>query len=171
MTSGDLTAGTSFLRLTCTLRARVVRLLLLFGLLLTLGACAPATDEASTSPITYAGAYDEVFSAVLGLVSQDTGVPGYNPGGINGYWRAPSGPWLITSSDRAVGLIAAQARSQAAGFIGSSAEADVHSVNIFVRDQGGDPPRTQVSVQGTARTRVLQNRLQIGLGERFERLE
>lgn len=137
-----------------------------FGLLL-LGACAPAADVARTPPAVYAGTFDEVFSAALQLVTQDPGVPAYNPGGINGYLRAPSGPWLVTSSDREAGLIAAQARSQAAGFIGSGAEPDVHSVNILVQALSSDPPRTQVTVQGTARTRVLQNRLQSGLNEHF----
>jgi hypothetical protein len=143
-----------------------------FGLLipLFLGACAPAADVAQTPPTTYAGPYDEVFSAALHLVTRDPGVPGYNPGGINGYWRAPSGPWLVTASDREAGLIAAQARSQAAGLIGSSAQPDVHSVNILVVPLSADPPRTQVTVQGTARSRLLQNRLQRSLTERFGRV-
>ncbi|WMT55936.1 hypothetical protein [Truepera radiovictrix] len=142
----------------------------LLGVLLALSACAPAADVAQTPPTTYAGPYDAVFSATLQLVTQDPGVPGYNPGGINGYWRAPSGPWLVTSSDRQAGLIAAQARSQAAGFIGSGAAPDVHSVNILIVPLSEDPPRTQVTVQGTARSRLLQNRLQRALTERFGRV-
>lgn len=139
--------------------------------LLALSACAPATDEARTPPTVYTGSYDEVFSAVLELVSQDAGVPAYNPGGVNGFWRAASGPWLVTSSDREAGLIAAEARSRAASFIGSSAEPDVHYVNILMEALSDTPPRVQVAVQGTERSRILQNRLQRGLSERFGGLE
>jgi len=121
--------------------------------------------------VTYLGAPDAVFTAVLEIIAADSGVPPYDPGGLNGYRRGPSGPWIITTSDREAGFISARATSRAAGLVGSGAAPDVHQINVFISPAGDDPPRTQVTVQGTARARLLANRIHARLSERFERLE
>lgn len=134
---------------------------------LLLGACAPAATDVRSDPVTVAAPFEQVFTAALGFVTEDPGIPPYNPGGVNGYRRGPSTPWLVTTSDREAGLIVAEARSRAAGFVGSDAPPDVHQVNILVQDLGEDAPRTQVSVRGTPFTRVFVNRLQLALEARF----
>jgi len=118
--------------------------------------------------VTYAAPYDNVFTAVLEAIAADPGLPPYNPGGVNGYRRGPSTPWLIVTSDRDAGLIVAEARSRAAGFVGSDAPPDVHQVNVLLQDAGGSPPRTVVSVRGTPFTRPFLNRLALALSARFE---
>lgn len=140
--------------------------------LLVLAACAPATSDVRSSPVTVAAPYKEVFTAVVQFVAADPGIPPYNPGGVNGYRRGASTPWLVATSDREAGLIVAEARSRAAGFVGSDAPPDVHQVNILVQNLGGDVlagegPRTQVSVRGTPFTRVFVNRLRLALADRF----
>ena len=142
------------------------------AILLVLAACAPAASDVRSDPVTVAAPFEEVFTAVLRFVTDDPGLPPYNPGGVNGYRRGPSTPWLVLTSDREAGLIEAEARSRAAGFVGSDAPPDVHQVNILVQDLGrdasaGEGPRTQVSVRGTPFTRVFVNRLTLALSERF----
>lgn len=136
------------------------------ALLWLLAACAPATDVRS-GPTTYPAPFDAVYTAVLRFIAADSGIPPYNPGGVNGYRRGPSTPWLIVSSDREAGLIVAQARSRAAGFVGSDAPPDVHQLNVLLQDLGGEPPRTAVSVRGTPHTRVFVNRLEAHLSKAF----
>jgi len=137
-------------------------------LALALAACAPAASDVRTAPVTYAASYETVFTAVVQFIAQDSGVPPYNPGGVNGYRRGPSTLWLIVASDRDAGLIVAEARSRAAGLVGSDAPPDVHQVNILLRESGTDPTRTQVSVRGTPFTRVFWNRLTLALAAQFE---
>ena len=133
---------------------------------LTLAACAPAATGVRSGPDTYAAPFEEVFTAVLGFAATDPGLPPYRPGGVNGYRRGASTPWLVTSSDRDAGLIVLEARSRAAGFVGSDAPPDVHVVNVLLQAEG-EPPRTVVSVRGTPFTRVFLNRLKLTLGEQF----
>ncbi|CAA9583112.1 MAG: hypothetical protein AVDCRST_MAG86-3120 [uncultured Truepera sp.] len=142
------------------------------AILLVLAACTPAASDVRSDPVTVAAPFEEVFTAALRFVTDDPGLPSYNPGGVNGYRRGPSTPWLVLTSDREAGLIVAEARSRAAGFVGSDAPPDVHQVNILVQALGGgasagEGPRTQVSVRGTPFTRVFVNRLKLALGERF----
>lgn len=135
---------------------------------LAVGACVPAATDVRAGPTTYPAPYDVLFTAVLRFVAADSGIPPYNPGGVNGYRRGPSTPWLVVSSDREAGLIVAEARSSAAGFVGSDAPPDVHQLNIVLQDLGGEPPRTAVSVRGTTHTRVFVNRLEAHLFAAFE---
>lgn len=135
---------------------------------LAVGACAPAATDVRAGPTTYPAPYDALFTAVLQFVAADSGIPPYNPGGVNGYRRGPSTPWLVVVSDREAGLIVAEARSSAAGFVGSDAPPDVHQLNILLERLEGEPPRTRVSVRGTRHTRVFVNRLEAHLTERFE---
>ncbi len=134
---------------------------------LALAACAPAVTGVRSDPITYAAPYEDVFTAVLQVAAADPGLPPYSPGGVNGYRRGASTPWLVKSSDRGAGLIVLEARSRAAGFIGSDAPPDVHVVNVLLQAEG-EPPRTVVSVRGTPFTRVFLNRLKLALDERFD---
>lgn len=138
---------------------------LVFAALL-LAACAPAATGVQSGPVTYAAPYGEVFTAVLQFVAADPGLPPYDPGGVNGYRRGPSTPWLVVTSDRGAGLIVVEARSRAAGFVGSDAPPDVHTVNILLRPED-EPPRTTVSARGTPFTRVFLNRLKAALEKRF----
>lgn len=147
-----------------TLR-RVVTVALVW---LAIGACAPATTDVRAGPTTYPAPYDALFTAVLQFVAADSGVPPYNPGGVNGYRRGPSTLWLVVSSDREAGLIVAEARSSAAGFVGSDAPPDVHQLNIVLQRLEGEPPRTAVLVRGTPHTRVFLNRLEVHLLASFE---
>lgn len=133
---------------------------------LVLAACAPAAADVRSGPFIYAAPYREVFTAVLQVVAADPGLPPYSPGGVNGYRRGASTPWLVVTSDRAAGLIAIESRSRAAGFVGSDAPPDVHQVNILLRAESR-PPRTAVSVRGTPFARVFLNRLTLALEERF----
>ena len=139
-----------------------VFLLLPSGLL---GSCAPAATDASSEPAVYAAPFDEVFNAILGIIAADPAVPAYSPGGVNNYRRGPSTPWLVTVSDREAGLIVAEARSRAAGFVGSSAPPDVHTVNVRLERVGEE--RTRVSARGTPYTRRFLDRLEAALAEQF----
>lgn len=135
-------------------------------LLLALVSCAPAASDVRTEAVTYAAPYEAVFTAVVRFIAQDAGIPPYNPGGVNGYGRGPSTPWLVTASDRDAGLIVAEARSRAAGLVGSDAPPDVHQVNVLLIKT--DRARTQVSVRGTPFTRVFWNRLTLALAAQFD---
>ena len=137
-------------------------LLLLSALL---GSCAPATTDASSEPALVAAPFDEVFNATLGIIAADPAVPAFSPGGVNNYRRGPSTPWLVTVSDREAGLIVAEARSRAAGFVGSSALPDVHTVNVRLESVG--ETRTRISARGTPYTRRFLGRLEAALIERF----
>ena len=134
---------------------------------LALAACTPAATGVKSGPDTYAAPYEDVFTAVLQVAAADPGLPPYRPGGVNGYRRGASTPWLVKSSDRSAGLIILEARSRAAGFVGSDAPPDVHVVNVLLQPET-EPPRTVVSVRGTPFTRVFLNRLKLALGERFD---
>ncbi len=131
-----------------------------------LAACAPAVTDVRSGPVTYAAPYREVFTTVLQFVAADPGLPPYSPGGVNGYRRGPSTPWLVVTSDRDAGLIVIEARSRAAGLVGSDAPPDVHTVNILLQAEL-EPPRTLVSVRGTPFAHVFLNRLSLTLEERF----
>ena len=133
---------------------------------LVLAACAPAATDVRSGPVTYAAPYKEVFTAILQFVAADPGLPPYNPGGVNGYRRGTSTPWLVVTSDRDAGLIVVEARSRAAGFVGSDAPPDVHTVNVLLQAED-EPPRTTVSARGTPFTRVFLNRLKVALERRF----
>lgn len=135
--------------------------------MLFLVSCAPAAQDAQTAPATYAAPYDEVFTAVLQILAADPGIAPYNPGGVNGYRRGASTPWLVTVSDREAGLIVAEARSRAAGFVGSDAPPDVHRVNVQVEAESSDPPRTRFTARGTPFTRAFLERLEQALKARF----
>ncbi len=141
--------------------------LVLLSLMLLLGSCAPAVKDAQTAPATYAAPYEEVFTAVLQMVATDSGIAPYNPGGVNGYKRGASTPWLVTVSDRDAGLIVAEARSRAAGFIGSDAPPDVHRVNVQLEAESSDPPRTRLTARGTPFTKTFLERLEQTLQTRF----
>ena len=130
-----------------------------------LGGCAPAATDASSEPAVYAAPFDEVFNAILGIIAADPAVPAYSPGGVNNYRRGPSTPWLVTVSDREAGLIVAEARSRAAGFVGSSAPPDVHTVNVRLESVGEE--RTRVSARGTPYTKRFLVRLEAALAEQF----
>ncbi len=143
-------------------RAGLVLLMPLGGLL---SSCAPAVTDASSEPAVYAAPFDEVFNAVLDTVAADPAVPAYSPGGVNNYRRGPSTPWLVTVSDREAGLIVAEARSRAAGFVGSSAPPDVHTVNVRLERVGEE--RTRASARGTPYTKRFLARLGAALSERF----
>lgn len=134
-------------------------------LLVLLNGCAPAATDASSEPAVYAAPFDEVFNAVLDTVAADPAVPAYSPGGVNNYRRGPSTPWLVTVSDRGAGLIVAEARSRAAGYVGSSAPPDVHTVNVRLERVGAT--RTRVSARGTPYTKRFLARLGAALSERF----
>ncbi len=134
---------------------------------LCLASCAPAVRDAQTAPATYAAPYDEVFTAVLQTVAADPGVGPYNPGGVNGYRRGASTPWLVTVSDRGAGLVVAEARSKAAGFVGSDAPPDVHRINVQFEAQSVTPPKTRVTARGTPFTRNFLERLEQALKTRF----
>ncbi len=133
---------------------------------LALAACTPAATGVQSGPIPYAAPYEDVFTAVLLIAAADPGLPPYRPGGVDGYRRGPSTPWLVKSSDRSAGLVVLEARSRAAGFVGSDAPPDVHTVNVFLQAEG-EPPRTDITVRGTPFTRVFLNRLKLALDERF----
>ena len=138
-----------------------------FLLALFLGSCAPAVKDVQTAPATYAAPYDAVFTAVLQTIAADPGVAPYNPGGVNGYRRGASTPWLVTVSDRGAGLIVAEARSRAAGLVGSDAPPDVHRINVQLEADNSDSPRTRVTARGTPFTRAFLERLEQALKTRF----
>lgn len=129
-----------------------------------LSGCAPAATDASSEPAVYAAPFNEVFNASLEIIAADPAVPAYSPGGVNNYRRGPSTPWLVRVSDREAGLIVAEARSRAAGFVGSSAPPDVHTVNVRLERLG---ERTRVSARGTPYTKRFLGRLAAALAERF----
>ena len=138
----------------------------LISVLLTLlSACAPAATDVSSEPALYAAPFDAVFNATLEIIAADPAVPAYSPGGVNNYRRGPSTPWLVTVSDREAGLIVAEARSRAAGFVGSSAPPDVHTLNVRLERVG--ETRTQVSARGTPYTRRFLGRLEAALTKQF----
>ena len=143
--------------------------LLILALLGTLTSCVPATEQLPTNPIpiTYQGTRAEVYTVILEIISADPGVPSYNPGGMDGYERGPSGPWVITERDGANERISAQATSSASGFLGSNAEPDVHELDVTLSIVGEDPPRTRVSVQGTPQAKTLAQNIYTQLDERF----
>ncbi len=136
-------------------------------LVLFLGSCAPTLKNAQITPATYAAPYDTVFTAVLQTIAADPGVGPYSPGGVNGYRRGASTPWLVTVSDREAGLIVAEAKSRAAGFVGSGAPPDVHRVNVQLTPESSRPPRTRVTARGTPFTRAFLERLEQALQTRF----
>lgn len=132
-----------------------------------LSSCAPAVTDARGEPVVYAAPFDEVFNAALVAIAADPGIPPYSPGGVNNYRRGPSTPWLVRVGDREAGLIVAEARSRAAGFIGSDAPPDVHTVNV--RFEALSEDRTRVSARGTPLTQRFLRRLEAALSERFAR--
>ena len=132
-----------------------------------LGGCAPAVQAARTTPAVYDAPSNTVFTAVLETIAADPGVAPYNPGGVNGYRRGASTPWLVTVSDREAGLIVAEARSRAAGFVGSDAPPDVHRINVEVTPLSVGPPRTRVTARGTPFTRAFLERLEETLKTQF----
>lgn len=140
-----------------------------FGLL-TLASCVPATTQApvAPAPVTYQGAREEVYERVLQTISESPGVPPYNPGGLDGYERGPSGPWMINASNPPQS-VSAQAESSASGFLGSNAEPDVHEIDV--RLSGVGERRTRVSIRGTPQTQRLAEAIYVALDEGFERLE
>ena len=138
--------------------------------LLIFTSCVPATEQLpiAPAPITYQGAREEVHETVVQTVVGSPGVPGYNPGGLDGYERAPSGPWEIVASDPPRS-VSARAESRASGFLGSNAEPDVHEIEVRLSEVGG--VATQVSVQGTPQAQLLAETIYAQLDERFRRLE
>ena len=70
-------------------------------------------------------------------------------------------------SYREAGLIVAEARSRAAGFVGSDAPPDVHRLNVEVTPLSSDPPRTRVTARGTPFTGAFLERLEETLKTRF----
>ena len=148
-------------------RRSFMLVLLLYSGAWLLGACAPAVQAAQTAPAVYDAPFDTVFTTVLEVIAADPGVAPYNPGGVNGYRRGASTPWLVTVSDREAGLIVAEARSRAAGFVGSDAPPDVHRLNVEVTPLSSDPPRTRVTALGTPFTRAFLERLEQTLKTRF----
>lgn len=140
--------------------------LLSLALVLTLlHGCAPAATDAAGEPVVLRAPFDEVFNAVLRFTAADPGIPAYSPGGVNNYRRGPSTPWLVTVADRDAGLVVAEARSRAAGFVGSNAPPDVHTVNVRVERLTDN--RTRVSARGTPLTERFLARLAAALAERF----
>ena len=141
--------------------------------LLVLTSCVPATEQLPVDPVpvTYKGTQAEVYASVLQTVSDDPGVPSYNPGGMDGYERAPSGPWTITQESGSNEGVSAQTTSSASGFLGSNAEPDVHEIDVRLSAVSEEPPQTRVSVQGTPQAKGLAERIYAQLDERFERLE
>ncbi len=142
---------------------------LLFFALILLTSCVPATEQlpVDPAPIIYQGSREEVYANVLQTIADDPGVPSYNPGGIDGYERGPSGPWVITASSPTTGVISAQAESSASGFLGSNAEPDVHELEVRLSSVSVEPPQTQVSVQGTPQAQGLAEAIHTQLDERF----
>ena len=146
-----------------------LNLSIIFGLFI-LTSCVPATEQrpVAPAPVTYQGAQEEVYESVLQTIAASPGVPAYNPGGIDGYERAPSGPWVIALNDPPQS-VSAQAESSASGFLGSNAEPDVHKIDV--RLSGAGERRTRVSVQGTPQAQRLAERIYAELDEGFGRLE
>ena len=144
---------------------------LFFGFLIFLASCVPATEQlpVDPAPVVYQGNKEEVYASVLQIVANDPGVPSYNPGGIDGYERAPSGPWVIVSSSPTTGVVSARAESSASGFLGSNAEPDVHELEVRLSSVSLEPPQTQVSVQGTPQAQGLAEAIHAQLEERFGR--
>ena len=145
--------------------------LFILALLGTLTSCVPATEQLPTSPVpvTYQGTRAEVYTVILEIISADPGVPSYNPGGLDGYERGPSGPWVITGRDGANERISARATSSASGFLGSNAEPDVHELDVVLSTLGENSPQTRVSVQGTPQAKTLAQSIYVQLDERFRR--
>ena len=146
-----------------------LNLSILLGLFV-LTSCVPATEQlpVAPAPVFYQGAQEQVYEAVLQTISASPGVPAYNPGGIDGYERGPSGPWMITSSNPPQS-VSAQTESSASGFLGSNAEPDVHEIDV--RLSGAGERGTRVSVQGTPQAQGLAERIYAELDEGFGRLE
>ena len=138
--------------------------------LLTLSSCVPATEQlpVAPAPVSYEGAQEEVYETVLQTISDSPGVPSYNPGGLDGYERGPSGPWVLTSSNPPQS-VSAQTESSASGFLGSNAEPDVHEIDVRLSEIGEG--QTRVSVQGTPQAQGLAEVIYARLDERFGRLE
>lgn len=152
---------------------RFFNLLLSLGVLTALTSCVPATEQLPVDPVpvTYAGTLAEVYASVLRTISDDPGVPSYNPGGMDGYERAPSGPWTLMQDSGTREVVSAQTTSSASGFLGSNAEPDVHEIDVRLSTVSEEPPHTKVSVQGTPQAKGLAERIYAQLDERFERLE
>ena len=146
-----------------------LNLYIIFGLFV-LTSCVPATEQlpVAPAPLSYQGAQEEVYDAVLQIISASPGVPAYNPGGLDGYERGPSGPWEITLSD-SPRSVSARAESRASGFLGSNAEPDVHEIDV--RLSGAGERRTRVSVQGTPQAQGLAERIYAELDGAFGRSE
>lgn len=147
--------------------------LLFFASILILTSCVPATEQlpVNPAPVTYQGSREEVYGSVLQIIADDPGVPSYNPGGIDGYERGPSGPWVIVSSNPVTGVVSARAESSASGFLGSNAEPDVHELEVRLSSVNEEPPQTRVSVQGTPQAQGLAEAIHAQLEERFGGLE
>lgn len=131
--------------------------------------CVPATQQlpVKPQPAVYQAAQRDIHAAVLRVISDAPAVPSYNPGGANGYERAPSELWLLTSSDPARGLISARAESRASGFFGSNAEPDIHEVEVALSSV--NEVQTRVSVSGTPQTERLAETIYAQLDAQFER--
>ena len=144
---------------------------LLLGILIFLASCVPATEQLpiDPTPVVYQGIKEEVYASVLQIIADDPGVPNYNPGGIDGYERGPSGPWVIVSSSPTTGVVSARAESSASGFLGSNAEPDVHELEVRLSSVSIEPPQTEVSVEGTPQAQKLAGAIRAQLDERFGR--
>jgi hypothetical protein len=155
---------------------RQTKVFLFSCLLVVLAACAPKTQVTQPpppEPVIFQGSQEDVYTAVLRIISTDAGLPSYSSspdGTTNNYERAPSGPWQIVDSDRAGGFISARTYSPAAGFVGSGNEPDMHQITAIVSGTSTQPPRTQVVLQPLGYARILAEKVTEQLAEQFERV-
>lgn len=153
-------------------RALTKLFLLLF---LTLVACTPATTRAVDPALIYLGSQEDIYSIVLNAIASDPGVPRYKHDfdffGEN-MERIPTGPWTITSSDRAGGFISAAAQSTLVYVIGEgdSGERESHTITAAISGATGIN-QTQVVLNPSDRAVYLREKIVTRLDEQFERAQ
>ena len=136
--------------------------------------CAPAVTQEVTAPNVYAATPEQVYNEVLAVISTDPGVPAYSlPLNILGenMKRIPTGPWVITQSDRVGGFIRASAQSTRVTTFGSdSGERDNHYLSVVITGQN-DPARSQVVVQGSERVGYMFDKINSALAAKYKKLQ
>lgn len=140
---------------------------------LALAACAPATTQGNAAPNLYEATPEQVYNDVLAVIAADPGVPGYSrPFNIFGenMKRIPTGPWIISNSDRAGGFITAEAQSTLVTTFGSdSGQREAHRLSVVVSGSN-TPARTQVVIQFTERAAYMAEKINAALAAKYKKL-
>lgn len=147
--------------------------MILLAPLLALAACAPATTRPNSAPVQFEATPEQVYNDVLAVIAADPGVPAYGrPFNLMGenMKRIPTGPWVISNSDRVGGFITAEAQSTLVTTFGSdSGQRETHRLSVVITGQN-TPPQTQIVLQGTERAEYMATKITSALAAKYKRL-